>query len=112
MSNSIEHKQAPYVPNCVLLTGGAGFIGSAVLLRLVNRYPDCRFICLDNLSYMASEKSLDPIKDKPNFKFVRGSITSFELVVYLLRNELVDTVMHFAAQTHVGMRLYHSNQLA
>lgn len=96
-----DEKSKEYVPQCVLLTGGAGFIGSGVLLYLVNKYPSCRFICLDKLSYAASIRSLDSILDRDNFKFVRGSITSLDLCRYLLKTENVDTIMHFAAQTHV-----------
>jgi len=67
----------------------------------VHRYPDVRVIALDKLDYCASLRNLQSVADKPNFKFVKGDICSGDLVSYLLETEKVDTVMHFAAQTHV-----------
>jgi len=65
---SSEGKDTLYQPRCVLLTGGAGFIGSHVAIRLVQRYPAVRFLVLDKLDYCASLRNLDAIKNSPNFK--------------------------------------------
>eukprot|EP00741_Cyanophora_paradoxa_P022497 tig00021464_g21723.t1 len=90
-----------YEPKVVLITGGAGFIGSHVVMRLVNKYPDVRVINFDKLDYCSCLKNLDSIKDKPNYMFVKGDICNLEFVRFILESEKVDTIMHFAAQTHV-----------
>lgn len=90
-----------YTPERVILTGGAGFIGSHVLRFLVQKYPEVLWVCLDKLDYCASLKNLESLRDFKNFKFVKGDITSPDLVNYLLVSENIDTIMHFAAQSHV-----------
>lgn len=88
-------------PKNVLITGAAGFIGSNTICHLVRNYPGTRFIALDKLNYCASEKNFQEIKDSPNFHFVKGDITSVDLVNYVMKTHEIDTVMHFAAQSHV-----------
>ncbi|GAQ88206.1 UDP-L-Rhamnose synthase [Klebsormidium nitens] len=90
-----------YVPKTVLITGAAGFIASHVANRLVRKYPDYKIIVLDKLDYCSDIKNLNPSRGKPNFKFIKGDIGSADLVNYVLMSENVDTIMHFAAQTHV-----------
>mmetsp|Transcript_31818 Transcript_31818/g.53462 ORF Transcript_31818/g.53462 Transcript_31818/m.53462 type:complete len:357 (+) Transcript_31818:98-1168(+) len=90
-----------YVPKTILLTGGAGFIAGHVTLRLVKKYPQYKVIVLDKLDYCSSVKNFEALKGCSNFKFVKGDITSPDLVNYLLKSENIDTIMHFAAQTHV-----------
>lgn len=90
-----------YEPKVILITGGAGFIASHVVLRLVKNYPQYKIVVLDKLDYCASMNNLRSIKDKPNFSFVKGDIQSMDLLTYVLKAEGVDTIMHFAAQTHV-----------
>lgn len=85
----------------VLVTGAAGFIGSNVMCHLVKKYPNVRFVALDKLNYCASERNLDEIRDFPNFNFVKGDITSSDLVNYVMKIHEIDTIMHFAAQSHV-----------
>lgn len=85
----------------ILLTGGAGFIGSHVLIHLVKKYPQYRVVNFDKLDYCSSLKNLAEIEDYPNYSFIKGSITSPDLVNYVMAEEGIDTVMHFAAQTHV-----------
>lgn len=90
-----------YTPECILITGAAGFIAGHVCNRLVQRYPQYKIVVLDKLDYCSSLKNIDLSKSSPNFKFVKGDIGSADLVNYLLLTEGIDTIMHFAAQTHV-----------
>lgn len=90
-----------YQPTNILLTGGAGFIGSHAVLLLVKKYPHIKVVNMDRLDYCSCLGNLEEIKDYPNYKFVKGNICSSELVSYVLEVEKIDTVMHFAAQTHV-----------
>ena len=99
--NPVTLKDMAYIPKSVMLTGGAGFIGSVVLCRLVRLYPEIRFLCLDKLTYCGSVKNFESIRDAPNFVFVKGDILSTDLVNHLLNRYEIDTIMHFAAETHV-----------
>jgi UDP-glucose 4,6-dehydratase len=90
-----------YVPTSILLTGGAGFIGSNTALRILREYPDYKVVVLDKMDYCASTKNLTEAADNPNFKFIKGDICSSDLVSFIMRSEKIDTVMNFAAQTHV-----------
>uniref|UniRef100_A0A1J3FQS4 UDP-glucose 4,6-dehydratase n=2 Tax=Noccaea caerulescens TaxID=107243 RepID=A0A1J3FQS4_NOCCA len=92
---------ASYTPKNILITGAAGFIASHVANRLIRSYPDYKIVVLDKLDYCSNLKNLNPSKQSPNFKFVKGDIASADLVNYLLITEGIDTIMHFAAQTHV-----------
>ncbi|KAJ3670988.1 hypothetical protein LUZ60_008414 [Juncus effusus] len=78
-----------------------GFIASHVANRLIRNYPDYKIVVLDKLDYCSTLKNLDPSRPSPNLKFVKGDIASADLVNYLLITENIDTIMHFAAQTHV-----------
>ncbi|KAK9818448.1 hypothetical protein WJX74_002427 [Apatococcus lobatus] len=92
---------ADFRPRSILVTGGAGFIGSAVVRRLLKVHPDYRVTVLDKLDYCATERNLAPVIHHPNFEFVKGDIKSADLVRYVLSASKVDTILHFAAQTHV-----------
>lgn len=92
-----------YVPKHILLTGGAGFIGSHAAVHFAKTYPNCNVVVLDKLEYCSNMKNLDEIKDFPNFKFVKGDICNFELIQNLILFYNIDTVLHFAAQTHVDL---------
>ena len=87
--------------SAVLITGGAGFIASHVATLLVERYPKYKVVVLDNLEYCGSLQNLRRAKDKKNFFFVEGDILSCDQVRDALERHGVDTVLHFAAQTHV-----------
>lgn len=84
-----------------MITGGAGFIASHVVIRFVKTYPKYKIVNFDKLDYCASLKNLEEIADYPNYTFVKGDINSADLVNYVLKAEGVDTIMHFAAQSHV-----------
>ncbi|XP_057550819.1 trifunctional UDP-glucose 4,6-dehydratase/UDP-4-keto-6-deoxy-D-glucose 3,5-epimerase/UDP-4-keto-L-rhamnose-reductase RHM1-like [Amaranthus tricolor] len=90
-----------YKPKNILITGAGGFIASHVANRLVRSYPEYKIVVLDKLDYCSNLKNLRPSQSSPNFKFVKGDIASADLVNYLLITESIDTIMHFAAQTHV-----------
>ncbi|XP_039116054.1 trifunctional UDP-glucose 4,6-dehydratase/UDP-4-keto-6-deoxy-D-glucose 3,5-epimerase/UDP-4-keto-L-rhamnose-reductase RHM1 [Dioscorea cayenensis subsp. rotundata] len=92
---------ATYKPKNILITGAAGFIASHVANRLIRNYPEYKIVVLDKLDYCSNLKNLIPSRSSPNFKFVKGDIASADLVNYLLITENIDTIMHFAAQTHV-----------
>ena len=85
----------------ILITGGAGFIGSHVVRLFVNKYPDYRIINLDKLTYAGNLANLKDIEGRPNYRFVKMDICDFEGVLDLMREEAVDGVIHLAAESHV-----------
>ncbi len=85
----------------ILITGGAGFIGSHLVRLMVNKYPDYRIINLDKLTYAGNLANLKDIEDKPNYRFVRMDIGDCEGVERLMAEEHVDGVIHLAAESHV-----------
>jgi dTDP-glucose 4,6-dehydratase len=85
----------------IIITGGAGFIGSHVVRLFVNRYPDYRIINLDKLTYAGNLSNLKDIEDRPNYRFVKMDICDFEAVCALMKEENVDGIIHLAAETHV-----------
>ncbi|KAJ8749317.1 hypothetical protein K2173_018800 [Erythroxylum novogranatense] len=91
----------PYTPKNILITGAAGFIASHVCNRLIRNHSDYKIVVLDKLDYCSNLKNLLPSQLSPNFKFIKGDIASADLISYILLTESIDTIMHFAAQTHV-----------
>ena len=85
----------------VLITGGAGFIGSHVVRRLVTRYPDYRIVNFDLLTYAGNLANLSDIEQAPNYTFVRGDICDAEAVGEVFRRYAIDGVIHLAAESHV-----------
>lgn len=84
-----------------IVTGGCGFIGSNYLHYVVNKYPEDEFICIDSLTYAGNYHNLEPIIDKPNFRFVKLDITDRDGVDVLFTAEKPDCVINFAAESHV-----------
>ena len=82
----------------IIVTGGAGFIGSNFVFHMLKKYPDYRVICLDCLTYAGNLSTLAPVMDNPNFCFVRESITDREAVYRLFEEEGPDIVVNFAAE--------------
>ena len=85
----------------IVITGGAGFIGSHVVRLFVNKYPEYNIINLDKLTYAGNLANLKDIEDKPNYKFVKMDICDFENFYQLMQDEKVDGIIHLAAESHV-----------
>lgn len=85
----------------VLVTGGAGFIGSNYLHHVVNEYPEDEYVCIDALTYAGNYENLIQLEDKSNFRFIKMDITDREKVFNLFENEKFDAVINFAAESHV-----------
>eukprot|EP00882_Tetradesmus_deserticola_P001046 GHRQ01001132.1.p1 GENE.GHRQ01001132.1~~GHRQ01001132.1.p1 ORF type:complete len:365 (+),score=185.19 GHRQ01001132.1:266-1360(+) len=101
MTETANGSAATFTPKNILITGGCGFIASHVVIRLVKNYPQYKVVVLDKMDYCASLKNLESVIDMPNCKFIKGDIQSMDLLSFVLLTEQIDTVMHFAAQTHV-----------
>ena len=85
----------------ILVTGGAGFIGSCYLRKYVKINKQNQYICLDALTYAGNLDSLKDIIEYTNFKFIHGNICDKELVNKIFNEEKIDLVINFAAETHV-----------
>ncbi|MEM1121811.1 MAG: dTDP-glucose 4,6-dehydratase, partial [Bacteroidota bacterium] len=85
----------------ILITGGAGFIGSHLVRLMVNKYPDYKIVNLDKLTYAGNLANLKDIEDAPNYTFVKGDITDAELMKELFQDFRFDGVIHLAAESHV-----------
>ncbi|KAL7753675.1 hypothetical protein RI367_000606 [Sorochytrium milnesiophthora] len=85
----------------VLVTGGAGFIGSFLVRKLVLLYPELSIVVVDKLDYCSSSKTLADLEGCANFQFIRGDVTSCDFMSYIVRDKHIDTIVHAAAQTHV-----------
>ena len=85
----------------IIITGGAGFIGSHVVRLFVNKYPEYRIINVDKLTYAGNLANLKDIEDKPNYRFVKADICDFDTIYALMQEEHVTGVIHLAAESHV-----------
>lgn len=95
-----------YQPKRLLVTGGAGFIGTNFVYLWLEQYPDSRVVVLDALTYAGTRSNLDALNDHPGFRFVHDSILNQEKIEELLREEEIDTIVHFAAESHVDRSIY------
>ena len=84
-----------------LVTGGAGFIGSNFLYHMLEAHPGCRMVCMDSLTYAGNIETLVPLKDNPDFVFVRADIRDKEQVSRVFEKYSPDVVVNFAAESHV-----------
>jgi dTDP-glucose 4,6-dehydratase len=85
----------------ILITGGAGFIGSHVVRLFVNKYPDYKIVNLDKLTYAGNLANLKDMENKPNYEFVKGDIVHDDFILKLFEKKQFDGVIHLAAESHV-----------
>jgi len=85
----------------VIVTGGAGFIGSNFVFHMLEKYPDYRIICLDKLTYAGNLSTLESVMDNPNFKFYKVDICDAPAIDKIFEDEKPDVVVNFAAESHV-----------
>jgi len=85
----------------ILITGGAGFIGSHAVRHFVNKYPEYRIINLDKLTYAGNLMNLKDVENAPNYVFIKGDILDYDLLKEIFDKYDIDTVLHFAAESHV-----------
>ena len=85
----------------ILITGGAGFIGSHLVKKLINDYPNYKIVNLDSLTYASNLKNLENCKSFTNYKFIKGDIRKLEFLQELFKSNNFDIVIHLAAESHV-----------
>jgi len=93
-------------PNTLLVTGGAGFIGTNFVYYWLEKYPNHKLIVLDALTYAGNRANLMPLEGQGHYQFVHGDILDTALVERLLREHSIDTIVHFAAESHVDRSIY------
>ncbi|AUJ31157.1 MAG: dTDP-glucose 4,6-dehydratase [Liquorilactobacillus nagelii] len=91
----------------LLVTGGAGFIGSNFVHYMLDKYADLQIVDLDLLTYAGNIHNLDDLKDNPRHTFVQGNIVNRELVAYLIKQYQIDAIINFAAESHVDRSILH-----
>ncbi|NEO71350.1 dTDP-glucose 4,6-dehydratase [Moorena sp. SIO3H5] len=101
MNSSEQKSLTTRQPRQLLVTGGAGFIGSNFVHHWCEKYPGDRVVVLDALTYAGNRQNLAGLEEKANLRFVQGDICDRTLVDRLLQEESIDTVAHFAAESHV-----------
>ncbi|MCB1168091.1 MAG: dTDP-glucose 4,6-dehydratase [Leptospiraceae bacterium] len=85
----------------ILITGGAGFIGSNFVLQYARRYPDHRLTVVDKLTYAGRRENLSSLESRPGFRFIQGDLCDREMVLELVTSEDYDVILHMAAESHV-----------
>lgn len=101
----------------ILITGGAGFIGSHVVRLFVNKYPDYDIYNLDNLTYAGNLENLTDVEGKTNYHFIKGDIADQDFIMKIFQEHQFDGVIHLAAESHVDrsitdpMTFVHTNVL-
>ena len=92
----------------IIVTGGAGFIGSNFIFYMLNKYPQDRIICVDKLTYAGNLSTLSPVMSNSNFKFYQIDICDRDKIYYLFEQETPDMVVNFAAESHVDRSIENS----
>ena len=85
----------------ILITGGAGFIGTHVVKHFVHKYPDYAIYNLDSLTYAGNLENLKSLKGKDNYKFLKGDICDISFIKQVFKSYQIDSVIHLAAESHV-----------
>lgn len=85
----------------ILVTGGAGFIGSNFILYWLKKYPEDKIVNLDKLTYAGNLENLKSVEKNKNYQFVKGDIIDFKLVDKIIKDYQIETIVHFAAESHV-----------
>ncbi|EPR26446.1 GDP-mannose 4,6-dehydratase, partial [Geobacillus sp. WSUCF1] len=85
----------------LLVTGGAGFIGSNFVRYMLEKYPNYKVVNYDLLTYAGNLENLKDVENHPNYTFVKGDINNRELVDYLVKTHEIDVIVNFAAESHV-----------
>lgn len=85
----------------ILITGGAGFIGSHVVRLFVEKYPEYQIFNLDALTYAGNLENIKDIQNKPNYTFIKGDINDLNFLIQVFENHLIDGIIHLAAESHV-----------
>src|SRR5664279_759377 len=85
----------------ILVTGGAGFIGSAFVRYMIKRYPEYKIVVFDKMTYAGNLENLTAVDDEPNYRFERGDIAARNAVQNALKSHQIDTIVNFAAESHV-----------
>lgn len=93
----------------ILITGGAGFIGSHVVRLFVNKYPDYDVFNLDNLTYAGNLENIKDIQDQPNYFFIKGDIKDADFIQSIFEEKRFDSVIHLAAESHVDRSITNPN---
>lgn len=93
----------------ILITGGCGFIGSNFINQIVTKYPKYNIVNIDALYYCASAKNIE-VENNSNYKFIQGNLNSYDFILYILQSNNIDTVINFAAQSHVDNSFSNSLQ--
>ncbi len=91
----------------ILITGGAGFIGSHVVRLFVNKYPECEIYNFDKLTYAGNLENLKDVESKPNYHFIKGDIVDADFVLALFKEHQFEAVIHLAAESHVDRSISH-----
>lgn len=93
----------------ILVTGGAGFIGSNFIFYMLEKYPDYKVVCLDKLTYAGNLSTLKDVLKNKNFSFVKGDIANRKFIFKLFKDEEFDMVVNFAAESHVDRSIVNPN---
>lgn len=96
----------------ILITGGAGFIGSSVVRLFVKKYPAYRIVNLDKLTYAGNLENLRDVEQAENYTFLRGDILDIELLATIFQEYNIDSVIHLAAESHVDRSIHNPDEFA